>query len=329
MKWSLEEWESSIEKLVNQCAEKVLEELEEVIMARLRENGEAVVAQGFLKSKPLSSAVNSVQYQVPQDNKDELLYAIGITKTLEKPISLFGMEDRPCHLIESGNLSMIVCPVSREEYSEESIHNHMEDMVWVESQARRHEEIILKTMEDRTVIPLPFCTIYRNVDNVKQQLTVNAEKIENDLNHLENHYEMQVKVLVNSQQLLVKLHNDLPYSGDQNGGGYFQKLQWEKKLKAEMEQMMNDYGESFYQDLNSISTESILLEKSEVAVQDNYLLVFAAHYLISKEHCQEWDTKLNAFDELTDSLGFMVEVSGPWPAYHFSRLNNEGEIAGG
>ena len=331
MKWSPGEWEKNVERLINQCADKVILELEEEIMARLREAG-GVVIQGLFESNTsqTSKICNFSRVEPISVSDEEVLYAFGIIKvSQEDTVVLTGMEDRPCHIIENGNLGMLVCPVSRQDYAEESLHRHMEDMVWVVSHARCHEETLLKIMDKRSVIPLPFCTIFTDDENIKCQLTQNAEVLQDDLQRLDNHQEMHVKLFVNRKRLLEKLREDLPYSGEQSGGGYFQKRQWEKKIQEEMERLMNDYGESLYQGLNTISAEVCLLDKAGVLVPEGQQVVFAVHYLIAKERREEWDRKLTEFDELADPLGFMLDVSGPWPPYHFSRLINEEETMGG
>lgn len=339
MKWSPGGWEKNVERLVNQCADKVILELEEVIMARLREAGEAVIQGLFQDQSCLGSEVNNTcqaskvcdfsRADPTPFTDEEVLYAFGIIKANQEDIDLLGMEDRPCRIVENGNMGMLVCPVPRKEYNEESLHRYMEDMAWVESHARRHEEILLKTMEGRSVIPLPFCTIFTDEENIKRQLTQNAEVLQEDLQRLENHNEMHVKLFVNRKRLLEKLQEDLPYSGGQSGGGYFQKRQWEKKIQEEMERLMDDYGESLYQDLNNISAEVSLLDKAGVVVPEGQHVVFAVHYLMAKECREEWDKKLAEFDEVADPLGFILDVSGPWPPYHFSRLINEEETMGG
>ncbi|MDR3601815.1 MAG: GvpL/GvpF family gas vesicle protein [Desulfosporosinus sp.] len=363
MKWSSGVWEKNVERLVNQCADKIILELEEVIMARLREAGEAVI-QGLFQDEScpkvmmtkhqeasdsekkdsvpqvlISEGKNSCQVSKVCDFSrtdptpfadEEVLYAFGIIKAdQEERVDLLGMKDRPCRIVENGNLGMLVCSVPREEYNQESLHRYMEDMTWVGSHARRHEEILLQTMEGRTVIPLPFCTIFTNEENIKQQLAQNAKVLQEDLKRLGDHNEMHVKLFVDRKRLLEKLQEELPYSGGQSGGGYFQKRQWEKKIEEEMERVMNDYGESFYQDLNNISAEVNLLDKAGVVGQEGQQVVFAAHYLTAKERREEWDKKLAKFDELADPLGFILDVSGPWPPYHFSRLINEEETMGG
>jgi len=362
MKWSPRGWEQKVERLVHQCEDKVILELEEVIMARLREAGETVI-QGLFQEWSCLGVSTTEHQEVSEAKKEdtapqvlisevnntcqvskvcdfsradptpftdeEVLYAFGIIKANpEDNVDLLGMEDRPCRIVENGNLGMLVCPVPRREYNEESLHLYLEDMAWVESHARRHEETLLIVMEGRSVIPLPFCTIFTDEENIKQQLALNAEKIQGNLQRLGGHKEMHVKLIVNHKRLLEKLHEEQPYSGEQGGGGYFQKRQWEKKIAEEMERVLDDYGESLYQDLNNIA-EVILLDKAGVVAPEGQQVVFAVQALLSKERHEEWDKKLVEFDEKGDPLGFILEVSGPWPPYHFSRLTNEEATMGG
>ena len=326
MKWSSGEWEQKVEKLVNQCEDKVILDLEDVIMARLREAGETII-QGLFEA-PVRRELSKIEH-APLAN-EEVLYAFGIIQVNQEGIDdLLGMEDKPCRIVENGNLGMLVCPVSLREYAEESLHVYLEDMAWVESHARRHEDILLVVMENRSVIPLPFCTIFIDEENIKRQLAQNTEKIQDNLQRLSDHQEMHVRLFVNRKRLLEKLHEEQPYSGEQSGGGYFQKRQWEKKIAEEVERVMNDYGESLYQDLKNVAAEVILLDKTGVVAPEGQQVVFAVQCLISKECHNEWNKKIKEFDKSSDPLGFILEVSGPWPPYHFSRLTNEEETMGG
>lgn len=352
MKWSLGGWEQKIESLVDQCADKVILEMEEVVMARLREAGETAIQRLFKAPASLESPKIELHEEAKEpeevkvtkkpetlisENKDtappsdeEVLYAFGIINSKQTfNIDLLGMEGRPCRIVENGNLGMLVCPVPRKEYDEESLHLNMEDMVWVESHARHHEETLLKIMEGSSVIPLPFCTIFTNEENIKRQLDQNSQEIQGDLLRLGNNHEMHVKLFADRKRLLEKLREELPYSGGQSGGRYFEKRQWEKKIEEELERVMDDYGESLYQVLNNIAAEVILMDKAGVVEPEGLRVVFTAQYLISKECHEEWDKKLEEFDQAGDPLGFTLDVSGPWPPYHFSRLTNEEETLDG
>ncbi|HWQ43354.1 MAG TPA: GvpL/GvpF family gas vesicle protein [Desulfosporosinus sp.] len=344
MTWSLGGWKQKVESLVNQCADKVVLELEEVIMTRLREAGENVI-QSFFEAQSCPNVFIAEHQDALEAEKEdtapqvlisprplideEVLYAFGIIQANQVDSDLLGMEDRPCHIVENGNLGMLVCPVPRKDYNEESLHHYMEDMAWVETHARCHEETLLKTMESRSVVPLPFCTIFIDEGSIKRQLAQNVEAIQDDLQRLGNYNEMHVKLFVNRKQFSEKLHEDSPYTGGQSGGGYFQKRQWEKKIEEELERVINDYGESLYQDLGTISAEIILLDKAGVVAPEGQHVVFAVQCLMVKEDRGKWDKLLEEFDKAADPLGFILDVSGPWPPYHFSRLINEEETMGG
>lgn len=349
MKRSSGEWEEQVEKLINQCADKVILELEEEIMKRLHQMGESII-QDFFATSDCQVPVSEPQDQIRNDDNifqinsvrdlnktnsklqidKEVWYTFGIIETNPSDIiDLAGMEYKPCEIIKNGNLGMLVCPVPLQEYNEESLHLHLEDIVWVESHARCHEQILLQTMEGRSVIPLPFCTIFTDQANIKRQLAQNDKKIQEDLQKLGNHREMHVKLLIDRNRLLDKLRKDLPYTCGQGGGAYFQKRQWEKNIAEEMDRVMNEYGESLYQDLNKMAAELILLDKNGVVAPEGRDIVFVVQCLIAKECMTDWDKKLEEFDKFADSLGFIIDVSGPWPPYHFVRLIDEEETMGG
>ena len=180
-------------------------------------------------------------------------------------------------------------------------------------------------MEITTIIPMPFGTIFWEKGQIESQLITNREYWQHELDRLAGHYEMQLKLLVDPQKLQLVLEEKLPYSGNQGGGGYFLRRQWEKKLEAEKEGLIDNYSESLFRDLKRITVEVKLLGKEETQPSRLYH-IFTAQFLLAQENRQAWEELLQAFDQETDSLGFVLDVAGPWPTYHFAGLDKLDEL---
>lgn len=382
MPWSPDIWEQRLAILIDDCAEKVLQEMEKEISERLRSlsrnyileilptalanagiqtisagagnngleeknegnqkpaysglgcsgSGETAAAGVQAEAEGAGGELNDQQAGnglIDAERTESLWYALAIISVPVDLPEITGIEDSPCRLIEAENLGMIVCPVPQSEYDQEALHRNMEDLAWVEGHARCHEVILLRLMEEIPVIPMPFCTLFLNETQVRQQLSTNGQFINQELDRLGNCREMYLKLFINKEQLKAKLTQGLSQNFGKGGMSYLQKRRWEKNIDERMTEVCDEYGETLYQTLKEIAQATCLLERSTVEEPEGLHLVFAARFLLAKEHNSNWDEKILSFDRLADPWGFLMDVSGPWPTYHFAGLNGEEAGDGG
>lgn len=358
MSWSSMDWHRRLEDLIERCADKVFAEMEEQITSRLRAESQRML-ENFLKPEKIGNPENRMnhvlieesseesefpehreeanlaipsKWESKHENKeeskenypDEVFYAFGIVGADSKEhIMIRGMEEKPCTIVWEGNLGMIVCPVQKSDYDEDALHGHMEDMAWVEAHASRHEEVLVQSMEFGALVPMSFCTIFTTEDNIKTQLRDNQESLIQELTKLGNCREMHLRLYVNPKRLQAKLQEEKPFNEGTRGGNYFLKRQWEKSMEKEMEQRMDDYGEGLYQEMKEFAQDDHLQDRAEVQPPQELMVVFAAQFLIRKDQQDEWERKILDFDQVVDPWGFVLDVSGPWPPYHFVRGDGE------
>lgn len=336
MKWSPDELDCKVAELINQCADRVIGEFEEEIMNRLRTLVKVRIDEFFAlnhsQAVPVTEEgqnvlnlqdvqpLQSENLQAPQ----EIYYGFGILDCNGfDPSPILGMEDSRCSLIQEGDLGMLVCFVPQAEYNEASLHKHLEDISWVESHAQRHEEVLLAVLKEHSFVPLPFCTIFTQKTHIQIELKEKCQLIQDELNNLRDAVEMHVKLFINPQILLMKIQENMPYPNEQSGESYFKKRQWEKKTAEKMETITDHYGELLYQEIKNCARNCHLLDSNGVTVPDELKLIFAAQLLLPKDQNEILNTIIDHFDKQYDELGFILEISGPWPPYHFSSLNEE------
>ncbi len=368
MAWSPEQWRQDVEGLIEKCAQKVLAEIEEEVMGRLKSLSKDIIERiclpdsvtpveldledrirllGSQNSPVNKEATKELAMEQAKESAKEpakelgelniLWYAFGIIQEEQIVWPLVnGIEDSPCRVIwqdssfnseesqqnlnSKGHLGILVCAVPESDYNETALHEHLQDISWVENRVRKHEQVLLETMEITTIIPMPFGTIFRGKGQIESQLRSNRDYWQHELARLAGHYEMQLKLLVDPRKLQLVLEEKLPYSGDQGGGGYFLRRQWEKKLEAEKEGLIDNYSESLFRDLKRLTAEAKLLGKEETQ-PSGLKHIFTAQFLLAQESRRAWEELLQAFDQETDSLGFVLDVAGPWPTYHFTGLD--------
>lgn len=265
-----------------------------------------------------------------QENEGILWYGFGIValdSDLPGNTDIPGMEDSLCQIIQTRDLGMLTSEVPNSMYNEAALSRNLHDLAWVEACAVKHEQALLEIMELTTVIPLPFCTIFTSEEHIREQLEHNHDQFRREIDRLRGYHEMQLRLLVNPQLLhehLIKADRDSKYQG---GNNYLLRRQWEKNLEMAEEQLIGDHGESLYQALKRIAKETRLQGLEESAREDGLRVIFTAWFLVADKDHKPWNEQIQAFDEETDIYGFVVEIAGPFPPYHFT--SEEEDSSGG
>ncbi|MFH0866197.1 MAG: GvpL/GvpF family gas vesicle protein, partial [Bacteroidota bacterium] len=99
----------------------------------------------------------------------ELIYVYCISNS---PIGLVrNMESKGLKSLMFDDFFVIVKYVSESEFSEENLKKNLSDIQWLETNAREHIRVISMIMEQSTVIPFKFGTIYNTKAGLKKFIT--------------------------------------------------------------------------------------------------------------------------------------------------------------
>ncbi|MDE1890804.1 MAG: GvpL/GvpF family gas vesicle protein, partial [Planctomycetota bacterium] len=139
------------------------------------------------------------------------IYTYCLTRTrVSFPHTMIGIDGtHGVYLAERDGIFVVLSDVSLKEYSEAALDKNMTDMAWLVPRAKRHEEIIEFVMTPELssrlssgvaekyytpVVPLRFCTIYKNQEGIFNAIMPHKEKILNFLDYTADKTEWSVKV---------------------------------------------------------------------------------------------------------------------------------------
>jgi len=100
---------------------------------------------------------------------------------------------------------------------------------------------------------------------------------------------------------------------------FFTQKQIGEIVNQEKDKELDRITEEIYESLGQLAfskNKSKLLEKDFTGMLEEMLL--NAFYLIEESKLASFQKKVGELKEKYNSLGFKVEVSGPWPSYHFA-----------
>jgi hypothetical protein len=198
-----------------------------------------------------------------------------------------------------------------------------EDVRWLGQVAARHNEIICRAAESSAVLPLRLGTIFRSRDSLLAALARCRSPVVEFLKRLGDRREWGVKLYA------AKLRVDeidgpagppSPHylSPARTGTDYLTRKKAQIEAKRELRAAMHRTVQSVEQCLTNKAEEyrRIRTLPSDLTGRSEEM-VFNAAFLLPASAQAGWLETLHALRKDVHGKGLLLELSGPWPPYHF------------
>jgi hypothetical protein len=221
--------------------------------------------------------------------------------------------------IEAAGLTAVVSTVPLSDFGEAGLKRNLNDMAWLEQVARKHEQVLERTLEDGPVVPMRLCTIYRSEKQVQALLAERREELTETLASLEGRGEWGVKVTADRQRVAERLRAREQAKPAGVGGAYLGRKQDELRLRDEVDATLDAAVQESHARLEEWAVASRILppQRAELSGHSGEMVLNGA-YLVD-------DERLDGFRTVVEELGrqyggdesIAFELTGPWPPYNF------------
>lgn len=219
-----------------------------------------------------------------------------------------------CH----GGLAAMVREVPLEEYDEAVLPERLNDRVWLERNARAHEDVLQAAAAVTAVVPLRFGTIYRSSEQVERMLAERADELAATLARVSGHVELGVKVWADPGVLVRNAAARAGPTAAGTGAAYLQGRLREQELSRELAARCAALAEEAHGRLSAVAVEAVANrpQPRELTGRAEQMLLNGA-YLVPAA-----DERLRAEVERLSAehgeLGIEYELTGPWPPHNFT-----------
>ncbi|MGR3766248.1 GvpL/GvpF family gas vesicle protein [Rossellomorea sp. NS-SX7] len=265
-----------------------------------------------------------------------LLYLYGLIPTKEandQPLpSITGFDgENELYTISVGDVTAIVCTINSEAHSEEELKDKIEnDMEWLQEKAFHHHETVLMVSKMYTIVPLKFCTLYKNEDSLKRTIESNRIKLDSTFSKLKGNEEWNVKIFCNDKELRGKVSESNPAIEEKRqeiselppGRQFFEKKKIDQLIDQELENEKNRICEEVHEKLKEKALEGSVKKnwgKDVTGRQEN--MAWNSVFLIAEDKVDDFIGEVDRYKEELEKSGWSFEASGPWPSYHFSSFS--------
>jgi len=233
--------------------------------------------------------------------------------------------EHPLFIEVIGEVAAVLAEVNIEDFTGSEAQGKMEDLAWVAPRALRHEEVILSAMEQGPVLPVRFGTVFSSIEAAAAPLRQRQDTLMKFFQDTIDKKEWTLKGYVDRSQARARMTaarlatEKEQLAGLSPGKRYF----LEQKIKGAVDKDVAIWLKEMGRDILSVAKKMSVgfsecrLQSQDITGRDEEmffhgaLLVPDASMAILERMTDEWNTR-------HESQGLSLELSGPWPPYHFA-----------
>jgi hypothetical protein len=234
--------------------------------------------------------------------------------------------------VEVEGLAAVVSEVPLEVYGEGALAARLADAAWTATRALRHEGVAEHFARRAAVAPLRFGSIYLRREGVAAMLEERAAQLRGVLARLEGREEWGVNVYVErarlreeAPRLSARLRELVARAeGSTPGQAYLLRKKIESLRDEEARAETRRVAQEVEARLAGASDGAVRLRvlKDEAAEQGELAARLA--FLVRREGFERFRDEAERLAAEHTPHGFRFELTGPWPAYNFATVDEEG-----
>lgn len=246
--------------------------------------------------------------------------AEGLTTVLD---GVRGVAGAHVHLVPESSVSGLaaaVGPVPAEDFQEDALRRHLEDLDWLETVARAHHTVIEALAAHTTVLPLRLATVYRDDERVQAVLHEEAEVFTQALRRLAGHLEWGVKIYVEPPSETEAADGAGTTGGTDGltaGRAYLRARRAQRHARDDSYQAAREAADR----VEAIGRELAAgharhrVQQGQLAAGTGENVVNDA-YLVARTEAEHFRDRVR--EAAQDLPGVRIDVTGPWAPYSFA-----------
>lgn len=235
-----------------------------------------------------------------------------------------GVTGAPVRLVPEdprGAPAAAVSSVPSQDFREDALRRHLEDLDWLEAVARAHHDVIEILAAHTTVLPLRLATVYLDDGRVAETLREGTGAFSRALKRLAGHIEWGVKIYVEPQPETRAA--PAPAGGTADGlspGRAYLRARRSQRLSRDESY---DAARQAAERVEAIGSAMAVgrarhrVQQGELSVGTGENVVNDA-YLLAREAAADFRERI--LEAVRDLPDVRIEVTGPWAPYSFADL---------
>ncbi|MGW5366603.1 GvpL/GvpF family gas vesicle protein [Actinopolymorpha pittospori] len=228
-----------------------------------------------------------------------------------------GLEGRPIEVVPADDLAVATAEVPVAGFRTSGDEPDLSADGWLREAVQAHERVVERLCAAGTTLPFRFGALYPSRGDARTIVVTHARELRAELDRLDAAAEWGVKGRVTEPEPEREREETRP--GEAGGGtSWMLRRREEAAAREEARELNARMAKALDDSLSLHARESFVRAASRP--EDPAGLVFDAVYLVPHAAEDDFDAALQAVAERYAGAGLRLEVSGPWPPYHFVQL---------
>jgi len=233
--------------------------------------------------------------------------------------------EHPLFLEVVGDVAAVLSEVNLDDFSGPEAKEKFENLAWVAPRALRHEEVVMAAMEHGPVLPVRFGTVFSSLTAAAEPLRQRQDVLMKFFRDIVDKKEWTLKGYVNQPQARARMTaarlaaEKEQLAGLSPGKRYF----LEQKIKGAVDKDVAVWLKEMGRDILSVAKKTSVgfsecrLQSQEVTGGDEEMFFHGA-LLVPDGSVAKMQRLLSDWNAAHQDAGLLLELSGPWPPYHFT-----------
>ena len=251
------------------------------------------------------------------------VYAISDSIRREWLGDVTGLGGHPVYAVEAAGLAAAVTAVSLDEFGEQPLRRHLEDLAWLEAIARMHHHVIEIVADHRPVVPMRLATVYHHDAGVAAMLAARREVVAAALGRVTARTEWGVKVYAAQIPVTVAEPAAAASAGGaaaSAGAAYLRRRRTELTASEDARQVTVASAEHVHTTLGRLAAAAQLRapQAPQLTGQTGRMILNGA-YLVDDEQSGDFAAAAAGLADRHPEV--RIELTGPWPPYSFAAVD--------
>ncbi|MEA2436010.1 MAG: hypothetical protein QOF65_566 [Thermoleophilaceae bacterium] len=225
-------------------------------------------------------------------------------------------------VLRAGGLAAVVSAVPLDEFGEEGLKRNLNDIGWLEAVARAHERVLEAVLPAGPIVPMRVCTIYHSGEHVEAMLAEREASLKEALSQLAGRAEWGVKLTADRERVSEAARARIARAAGATagaGGSYLGRKQQDMLLRDEVGEVLDAAAAESHARLEEWAAASELLppQRRELSGYDGEMVLNGA-YLVDDDRLDGFRRVVSELQEQYADHGLAFDLTGPWPAFHFT-----------
>jgi hypothetical protein len=239
-----------------------------------------------------------------------------------------GVAGGPLRAVTAAGLAAAVTGVSLDDFGEEPLRRHLEDLSWLDATARRHHQVIEIIARHQPVIPMRLATVFDDDRGVAGLLTQRRDEFAAALGQIDGRTEWGIKIYAapgsdDAGSPAEDPAADARETAASPGAAYLRRRKRAISADSDARLAASASADAIHAALARLAAAAQLRppQAPQLSGQQERMVLNAA-YLVDDPRSEEFTA---AADTLAGQHpAVRVTVTGPWPPYSFASADVTG-----